>query len=477
MTQTKAVTVRKKTAVTPSSKEQADLWELAQKLFQSDYRPKRIKNAKSLLYILMMGQDLGWTPTQSLANITVINDKPSVYADGLTAILHEAGHKLEETETGSIETDDLAITCTVTRHDTGTVISRTFSVDKAKRAGLWQTEAVVKKYNRNTREHYETANDSPWWKYPDRMIWRRAISWAVRDSCSDKMHGVQVVEEMEDHLVTIETTRDDAEKPSRLAQKLKGNNPEAYIEEPETVSEDVDEPEVEDAVILEDFTAEPERPLTLNLIDRPDAFKENLEAFSEFYGYGGEQFGTNEKEDRADPEVVYFNGVTYRTYRDVCHNYDEEKPEAKYERPALNDSGALCFLSLAIIEKFASPAEEEPEDETSGDLTPHEERAPAEDSGSPATSSASGDTDASPPGASDAADKGARTASSSVSISVEADDWLNYCADKDTTFDMLSDAWPIEQDLEWFKVLNKAQQEDVRTTTEATIQALKGEEE
>jgi len=444
--QQKAVAVRKTT--TPTSDEQADIWELSQKLFQSGMIPKSVKNAKALMYIILMGRDMGWSETQALANITVINDKPSVYADGLTAILHRAGHKLEETITGSVEDEDYKVTCKITREDTGTVIERSFSVAMAKRAGLWETEAIVKRWNRQKREHYETKNDSPWWKYPERMIWRRAISWAVRDACSDEMYGLQVVEEMEDHVVTIQTAEEDADKPSRLAQKLKGNIPEDTVEEPETIPESLEDEDVEDAVILEDHPEdsgeETERPSKLLLIDRPDAFKENLEAFCEFFGYGREEYGTVESDEREEPEVVYFKGVTYRTFRGIKQDFDPSKPDAKYDRPALNDTGELCYLSLAMIEKFATSKKE---DNSTEDPSGHSAPAAETDEGSPKPSS--------------------------VELPEEARDWLSYCDDKETTYEMISEAWPIEQDLEWFVALDEAQKADVITTTETTIEALK----
>lgn len=195
-----------------------DLYLRAQIILQSGMAPSSFKNVKELVYALGMGQDLGFTNLQSLANIAVINNRPSVYADGLPTILLRSGHFFMEEFSGTIEDGTYKASITIERKDSGSVITREFSVEDAKRAGLWQTEARITKRGRNGS--YECDNDSPWWKYPKRMIWRRAIGWAVRDALADEMYGLQIVEEMNDHLVTIEAAAEP--KTSKLSDKLKG---------------------------------------------------------------------------------------------------------------------------------------------------------------------------------------------------------------------------------------------------------------
>ena len=226
-----------------------DLYRRAQIIFQSDMAPKSFKTIKQLVYALGMGQDLGFTNLQSLANITVINNKPSVYADGLPAILLRSGHFFMEEFSGSIEDGTYKASITIERRDSGSIITREFSVDDAKRAGLWQTEPRIKK--KGQRGPYEAPNDSPWWKYPKRMIWRRAIGWAVRDALADEMYGLQIAEEMQDHMTTIEASAEP--KTSKLSEKLSKMGQEDDGE-PEIIEIDIEDeedlnPELDDKIL------------------------------------------------------------------------------------------------------------------------------------------------------------------------------------------------------------------------------------
>jgi len=242
-----------------------DLWGVAQVLYQSGLVPQAFEDSKAVMYALAMGQDLGFTNTQALASITVINGKPSVYADGLPAILHRSGHFFIEEFSGTIEDETYTASVTIERKDTGSVITREFSVAMAKRAGLWQTEAIIKKEGQYGP--YEKPNDSPWYKYPERMIWRRAIGWAVRDGLADEMYGVQIVEEQADHLKTI---RDGAEpKTSKFASKVKamGEDEADYIAI--DIEEDIDEDTPPGEKALAD--AEPELAKQVNQLEEEEA--------------------------------------------------------------------------------------------------------------------------------------------------------------------------------------------------------------
>jgi len=194
-----------------------ELYRAAQLLFQSGLVPKAFQNDKEVMYALGMGQDLGFTNTQSLACITIINGKPSVYADGLPAILLRSGHFFMEDFSGTIEDETYTATIQIVRSDSGSEVIRSFSVKDAIRADLWQTEPMIMKDGRNGP--YETKNDSPWWKYPKRMIWRRAIGWAVRDALADQMYGLQIAEEQADHAETIRKSREP--RGSKLGDKIK----------------------------------------------------------------------------------------------------------------------------------------------------------------------------------------------------------------------------------------------------------------
>lgn len=236
-----------------------ELYRAAQLLFQSGLVPAAFQNDKEVMYALGMGQDLGFTNTQSLACITIINGKPSVYADGLPAILLRSGHFFMEDFSGTIEDETYTATIQIVRSDSGSEVIRSFSVADAIRADLWQTEPMIMKEGRNGP--YETKNDSPWWKYPKRMIWRRAIGWAVRDALADQMYGLHVAEEQADHAETIRKSRQEP-KTSKLADKinaLKGpDDGETYIDI--EIEPDPDYVEPEDDVPVVKDTAEEASP-------------------------------------------------------------------------------------------------------------------------------------------------------------------------------------------------------------------------
>lgn len=254
-----------------------ELYRQAQIFFQTDVCPPSYKNAKQVMFALAKGQDLGWSPTKALQDIAIINNKPSIHSDGVMTLIHESGHLYEERFGGSIKDEDYWAEVTIMRKDTGSIITRRFDVDDAKRAGLWETEPMVTRNGRNGT--YTKPNDSPWFKYPKRMIWRRASSWAMRDGCPDIMGGLAIVEEEEDHARIMQ--RSALAEAQSTAERKKGGfagkieamaaQDKAGPEEPEDEDpiedadfEDVDlnpEPEVDDAVSRETTEEAPETAL------------------------------------------------------------------------------------------------------------------------------------------------------------------------------------------------------------------------
>lgn len=146
--------------------------------------------------IIMKGDTLGLDPSASLDSIALINGRTCVYGKAIPALVRMRGHKIREWETGTRMTDDWTFHCEVTRGDTGEVITRSFSVLDAKQAGLWTQEPVLKKRGRDGP--YEKENDSPWYRYPQRMLPARAKGYAVSDGAPEALLGMYTVEEMQD---------------------------------------------------------------------------------------------------------------------------------------------------------------------------------------------------------------------------------------------------------------------------------------
>jgi len=126
------------------------------------------------------GMALGFTSLQSMAQVCIVNNRPSLWGDALMSLCLKhpawAGQKVEYAGTGD------ARTCTYTcfRLVAGERMpySVTFGAADAKRAGLW-------------------GKPGPWSLYPDRMMLARARAFALRDSFPDALQGAIGVEELE----------------------------------------------------------------------------------------------------------------------------------------------------------------------------------------------------------------------------------------------------------------------------------------
>ncbi len=172
----------------------------------------------------MAGAELGFAPFQSLQSFAVVNGRPTLWGDGLVAVVRRNGCTIREWHE-----DDTAF-CEVKRPDTGETILRSFSQTDAAKAGL-------------------SGKTGPWQQYPQRMRAMRARAWAVRDGCADMLRGFQVAEEVQDYQpVTARAVP--TERPN-LAARLAAPN-DAPREGFNTIHGAVDE---DDAI--PDFDAEP----------------------------------------------------------------------------------------------------------------------------------------------------------------------------------------------------------------------------
>lgn len=143
---------------------------------------------------IMTGADVGLSPAQSVQSIAVINGRCLIYGAAVPGILWSKGFKIEQRIDGS--GDDRTATCTITRPG-GLQITRSFSVREAKRAKLWDERAKVKR-RKQDGSWYEVDNDSPWHRFPDRMLGWRALGFAKADGASDAMHGLDLYENVID---------------------------------------------------------------------------------------------------------------------------------------------------------------------------------------------------------------------------------------------------------------------------------------
>ncbi len=160
-------------------------------LFQDESEDKALAQATMAV---LQGLELGLPPMQAVQQIAIIGGRCTVWGDLIPAMVWRAGHKIKEWIEG--EGDARVAWCEIARADNAAVIQRKFSVDDAKRAGLWDTRDKVKRKGENG--FYDADNDNPWYRYPERMLQMRARGFCARDGVPDVLRGLYIREEMEE---------------------------------------------------------------------------------------------------------------------------------------------------------------------------------------------------------------------------------------------------------------------------------------
>ncbi len=133
------------------------------------FRGKPEEAAAAILY----GDEIGFTPTQSLQNLYVIGGKPALYARAMVALVQAAGHAV-----WTVEKTDEAVTVAGIRRGTSQEVRETWTLARAQRAG----------YTNNKK--YQTD--------PQAMLYARAASDVCRQVAADVLAGIGYsVEEMQ----------------------------------------------------------------------------------------------------------------------------------------------------------------------------------------------------------------------------------------------------------------------------------------
>jgi len=152
--------------------------------------PKAYQNKPAdVLVAFEFGRSLGLGQLQSLQNISVINGKPCMWGDAVLAVCqaHADFEYIKEIPIKNGKGDVTGFECHVKRRSYPEETVRIFTMEDAKRAGLW---------GRNT-----------WAAYPDRMMQMRARGFALRDTFADALSGISVAEEVQDYQIKDVTPR------------------------------------------------------------------------------------------------------------------------------------------------------------------------------------------------------------------------------------------------------------------------------
>ena len=201
-------------------------------LAKSQMVPKAYQGKpEDVLVAVQWGRELGLAPLQALQNIACINGKPSVYGDAAMALVQASPvcENIEEYFEGEGSPNPVAV-CVAHRRGR-TPVTVKFSVEDAKRAGLW-------------------GKTGPWQAYPKRMMQMRARGFALRDAFPDVLKGLITVEEAQDYPSQGEKDI----TPPRPSNPLDALAPPATStpsEVSQTQSESLDQPQVEEVEVVE----------------------------------------------------------------------------------------------------------------------------------------------------------------------------------------------------------------------------------
>jgi hypothetical protein len=230
-------------------------------LSKSTMVPKAYQNKpEDVLVAVQWGYELGLAPLQALQNIATINGKPSVYGDAAMALVQNSPvcEDVKEYFEGEGTSNPIAV-CVAKRKNRTEVISK-YSVEDAKRAGLWNKQG-------------------PWTQYPKRMLQMRARGFALRDAFPDVLKGLITVEEAQDY-------PDDT--PVAQAPQIKHANPLDAI--PSVSVSEVEVLDIPAAECSENTTVEivsdqiqPPGTFKLNIPGKPSELHEGMTAWMDRY--------------------------------------------------------------------------------------------------------------------------------------------------------------------------------------------------
>ena len=194
---TNDVAVRSSVSVSLQITNLVELRDFCKVLASTEMVPKAYKGKPDDILVAMLhGQEVGLPHLQALQSIATVNGIPSVYGDAGLAMVRASG-KLEDFDEW-IEVDGqrpagssfpimkwseegkmIVAHCLALRSGAKRPRITTYSVDDAKRAGLW-------------------GKVGPWTTVPQRMLMFRARGWNLRDEFGDVLKGLAIYEEARD---------------------------------------------------------------------------------------------------------------------------------------------------------------------------------------------------------------------------------------------------------------------------------------
>lgn len=191
--------------------------DLANLYAESTLLPEAYRKKPADIFVAVtLGQSVGLSPIQSLAEINVIKGKPTMSATLIAAQVRRAGHKLR-IEVEETPGKECAI-CTIIRRDD-------------------PEHPFVSKRDRAWAQRMGLLNNSNYIKQPATMLKKRAITDCARDACSEALCGIDYTPDEMSDFDDVEATVEDESKtvgPTQNTEIVEAEIVEEKPEQPQT---------------------------------------------------------------------------------------------------------------------------------------------------------------------------------------------------------------------------------------------------
>lgn len=166
----------------------SEQWRVAEMALKSEALPKIFKNVPQVVMAFQFLRGHGFDPIVGIRQCAIINGSLSLWGElpkalvdrsGLMSEFHEfhfdKEYKVISFENKNLATEAWGSLTSVRRGNAAQMVVRQFTIDDAKKAGLW-------------------GKSGPWTQYPKRMLQMKARSWALKDAFPDVLAGVAITE-------------------------------------------------------------------------------------------------------------------------------------------------------------------------------------------------------------------------------------------------------------------------------------------
>lgn len=179
-------------------------WRLAEALYSSGSFPD-VRSAAQAFAVMLIGHDLGMSPTQALMGVHLIKGKPRISSTSLAGFLKKGGkydfkvmhrdHERCTIDFYEVRPSEPSVTGQLKRGDRIKLGRETFTMADAVTAEL--VNEITGPRGEVSYKRRAAASEG-WEKYPKNMLFARAMSNGVKAFCSDAMGGVPVYTEADE---------------------------------------------------------------------------------------------------------------------------------------------------------------------------------------------------------------------------------------------------------------------------------------